>query len=196
MPVVRISDATFADLSTLKTWFGTKSPSETIDRVVREMMDQLGIERENGEFGEATYKEEKKEDALPKKGKMVFKSAPPLSFTKPLKAEVNGINIEKPTWASILISTIKEMMNKSGYKGEELVKELAIPAKGYKYEREGYKYVTELGISVQGQSAEDAWREIDRIASKWHIPVTVEFMWRLNHKAKYPGKVGLLRSGI
>ena len=32
MPVVRINDATFIDLSTLKTWFGTKSPSETIDR--------------------------------------------------------------------------------------------------------------------------------------------------------------------
>ena len=36
MPVVRINDATFADLSTLKTWFGTKTPSETIDRIVRE----------------------------------------------------------------------------------------------------------------------------------------------------------------
>ena len=41
MPVVRINDATFADLSTLKTWFSTKTPSETIDRLVREAMEQL-----------------------------------------------------------------------------------------------------------------------------------------------------------
>ena len=47
MPVVRINDATFADLSTLKTWFGTKTPSETIDRLVRETMDQLGMERDD-----------------------------------------------------------------------------------------------------------------------------------------------------
>ena len=46
MPVVRLNDATFADLSTLKTWFGTKTPSETIDRIVQEAMDQLGMERE------------------------------------------------------------------------------------------------------------------------------------------------------
>ena len=43
MPVVRINDATFADLNSMATWFGTKTPSETIDRIVREAMEQLGM---------------------------------------------------------------------------------------------------------------------------------------------------------
>ena len=47
MPVVRINDATFADLKSIATWFGTKTPSETIDRIVREAMEQLGMERDD-----------------------------------------------------------------------------------------------------------------------------------------------------
>ncbi len=46
MPVVRVSDATFADLSALRTWFGTKTSGDTIDRVVRNAMERLGMERD------------------------------------------------------------------------------------------------------------------------------------------------------
>jgi hypothetical protein len=82
-----------------------------------------------------------------------------------------------------------------GAEGERLVRELAIPAKAEKYEEEGFKFHPDLGISVQGQSASDAWKEVDRLAKKWRIPVTVEFWWRQNPKAQYPGKTGVLSSG-
>lgn len=69
------------------------------------------------------------------------------------------------------------------------------PANAERYEDEGFKYHADLGISVQGQSASDAWKEIDRLARKWTIPVTIEFWWRQNDKAQYPGRTGILRSG-
>ena len=50
--------------------------------------------------------------------------------------------------------------------GEKLAHELQVPAKAGHYEEEGFKYHSDLGISVQGQSAADAWKEIDRIAKK------------------------------
>ncbi|MBX3569217.1 MAG: hypothetical protein KF914_14235 [Rhizobiaceae bacterium] len=53
----------------------------------------------------------------------------------------------------------------------------------------------DFGISVQGQSVVDAWKEMARLAKKWTIPVTVEFLWRRNPKARYTGKTGVLRSG-
>jgi hypothetical protein len=34
MPVLRISDAAFIDLKSLSAWMGTKTPGETIDRLV------------------------------------------------------------------------------------------------------------------------------------------------------------------
>lgn len=185
MPVVRLNDATFADLSTLKTWFGTKTPSDTIDRVVREAMEQLGMERDD---------EPEAAVATTKGGAMEFDTAPGLAFTKPLSASINGKALHSPRWSSMLLTMIAQLKAK-GLDGAKLVRELQVPAKAERYEEEGFKYHAELGISVQGQSASDAWKEIDRIAKKWSIPVVVEFWWRQNDKAQFPGKSGRLRSG-
>lgn len=185
MPVVRVNDATFADLSTLRTWFGTKTPSETIDRVVREAMEQLGMERDEEPEGVATTTSD---------GAMQFDAAPGLSFTKPLAASINGKALHSPRWSSILLTMVAQVKAK-GLEGDKLVRELAVPAKAERYEEEGFKYHPDLGISVQGQSASDAWKEVDRLAKKWRIPVTVEFWWRQNPKAQYPGKTGVLHSG-
>lgn len=185
MPVVRVNDGTFSDLSVLKTWFGTKTPSETIDRIVRDAMEQLEMERDEGGDQAALVGAD---------SAMQFQKAPGLSFTKPLSASVNGKAVRSPRWSSILVTTIAQIKAK-GLEGEKLVKELAIPAKAERYEEEGFKFQKTLGISIQGQSAADAWKEIDRLATKWAIPVTVEFWWRQNPKAQYPGRTGILRTG-
>lgn len=185
MPVVRVNDATFASLSTLKTWFGTKTPSDTIDKIVREAMEQLGIEQD-GEPEDAAI--------VTGDGAMEFQTAPGLSFTKPLSASINGKAVPSPRWSSMLLTMIAQLKAK-GFEGEKLVRLLQVPAKGERYEEEGFKYHPELGISVQGQSASDAWKEIDRIAKKWAIPVVIEFWWRHNDKAQFPGKTGRIRSG-
>ena len=185
MPVIRISDSTFADLSALKTWLGTRTPGETIEQVVREAMDRLGMERDELADGVISHSED---------GVLEFDNAPGLSFTKPLKATINGKNVKSPRWSSLLLTIIAELKSK-GFEGQALVSELGIPAKNASYEEDGFKYRAELGISVQGQSANDAWREIDRIAKKWSIPVSIEFWWRQNTKAQFPGRTGRLKSG-
>lgn len=184
MPVVRINDVTFADLSTLKTWFGTKSPSETIDRIVRDAMEQLGIQRDDAAEGTLIGGSD---------GVLVFNTAPSLSFTKPIKATINGLPIPNPNWASILHVMIERVKAK-GFEGEKLVRQLGVPCRATKHDEDGYRYFPKLGISVQGQSAADAWKEVDRLAKKWRIPVTVEFVWRQNPKAQYPGRAGVLLS--
>ena len=185
MPVVRINDATFIDLSTLKTWFGTKSPSDTIDHIVREAMEQLGIERDEEAEGVPVVQTD---------GALMFDTAPSLTFTKPMKATINGKAIQNPNWASILHTMVAEVKAK-GFEGEKLVREISVPAKAASYEDDGDRFIPELGISLQGQSAADAWKEVDRIAKKLRIPVTVDFVWRQNPKAQHPGKAGVLRSG-
>jgi hypothetical protein len=185
MPVIRINDATFDNLGTLTRWFGAKTPGETIDRIVRETMEELGIERDG----------EPEAVATPSIGGVIqFDKAPGLTFTKPLTASVNGKSIQNPRWRGILLATVGQVKAK-GFEGEKLVRELKIPAKAEKYEDEGFLYHSELGISTQGQSAVDAWKEIDRLAKKWSIPVIVEFWWRQNEKAAHPGRTGVIRSG-
>lgn len=185
MPVVRISDATFADLKSIATWFGTKTPGGTIDHIVRETMDELGLERDV---------EPEAETGSAGSPAMQFDHTPGLSFTKPLRALVDGAAVAKPNWRNILIATVAAVKAK-GVEGEKLARELNIPAKAERYQDDGYTYHAELGISVQGQSATDAWRESERLSRKWRIPVTVEFCWRQNPKAQHPGRTGVLRSG-
>lgn len=185
MPVIRINDATFADLKSIATWFGTKTPSETIDRIVREAMEHLDMERDDEPEEVATTTSD---------GVIQFDSAPGLAYTKPLAASINGKALHNPRWSAILLTMITQVKAK-GSEGEKLVRELAIPAKAVQYEEEGFKYHPDLGISVQGQSASDCWKEVDRLAKKWRIPVSVEFRWRQNPKARHPGRTGALRSG-
>lgn len=186
MPVVRINDATFADLKSIATWFGTKTPSETIDRIVREAMERLGMERDDEPEELATSTSD---------GAMQFAAAPGLAFTKPLAASINGKSLHSPRWSAILLTMIAQV-KAQGFEGDKLARELAVPAKAAQYEEEGFKYHQDLGISVQGQSASDCWKEVERLAKKWQIPVTVEFRWRQNPKAQYPGKTGVLRAGM
>jgi hypothetical protein len=185
MPVVRINDATFANLSILKTWHGIKTPSETIDLLVIEAMEQLGIERDDEP--ESVFSATDEEI-------IHFDTTPGLSYTKPLSASINNKALPNPNWLAILITTIKAVKVK-GVKNDNLVQELSIPAKAGSYEADGFKYHPDLGISVQGQSASACWKEVDRLAKKWRIPVSVKFQWRQNPKAQYPGKTGMLHSG-
>lgn len=176
MPVIRISDATFTDLKVMSAWFETKTPSDTLDRVIAEMMEHLGLERDAQQEAPAT------------EGVMRFDTAPGLSFTRVLGAKVAGSPLGKPNWTGVLIAMIGEG-KKQGLSSADLVRELQVPAHVGKQKDFGYRFHEDLGISVQGQSATDCWKEVSRLAKKWKVSVSVEFQWRENPKAQHPGKV-------
>lgn len=185
MPVVRLNDATFVDLKSISTWLGTRTPSETIDSLVQEKMKMLDLERDM------------EEDSVvinPAGDRLVFGKTPGLSFTRILSASVNNQKIEKINWAGLLLKVVG-LVKAQGLTREQLVHELQIPTRASNYTRDGYKFQPELGISIQGQSAPDAWKEVSRLAQKYRIPVEVHFQWRENNKAQHPGRVGIIRAG-
>lgn len=185
MPVIRISDATFANLVILRKWLETSTPSETVDRIVQQAMDRLDIERDD----EPETASDAGNDGSAHPG-----SSFSLAFTKPLKASINGKAVRSPRWSSILLTMIEQVKAK-GYEGSSLAGQLTIPARVERYEDDGYRYHPHLGISVQGQSAVECWKEVERLAKKFRIPVVVDFWWRKNPKAQYPGKTNQVRSG-
>jgi hypothetical protein len=184
MPVIRLSDATFAELKAIATWLSTSTPSETIDRLVREKLDALGLERDVDDDLDPASSDEITQ----------FEKTPGLSFTRLIAAKIGDKSINKANWASLLIEMISAVKGK-GLTGEKIVSELQVPARVGSYSDEGFKFFKNLGISVQGQSAQDAWKEVERLAKKWQIPVEVQFQWRQNDKAQHPGRSGLLRAG-
>ena len=58
---------------------------------------------------------------------------------------------------------------------------------------EGYHYLSEAEISVQGQDANAAWRAVIFIAQNLKCPVEVSFLWRNKEGAEHPGKPGTMR---
>ncbi len=187
MPVIRVSDATFVDLKSISTWLGTETPSKTIESLVRERMNALGLERD--------VDENEAELSASKGTATVFERTPGLTFTRILSAKLDGKLLGKQNWAGLLVEIIKHIKAK-GVGSAQLATEVQIPTKSSAYEEEGFRFYPDIGISIQGQSAQDAWREVSRLADKHSIPVEVEFQWRDNEKAQHPGRVGIIHAGM
>ena len=57
----------------------------------------------------------------------------------------------------------------------------------------GYRYLPELGMSLQGVSASSAWELSCRLANLYSFPLYVKFEWRMKNGAAHPGRLGELQ---
>ena len=55
---------------------------------------------------------------------------------------------------------------------------------------EGYRHMPDLGISLQGQDANGAWRAACHIAQQLKCQLSVTFAWREKDGAAFPGTTG------
>ena len=76
---------------------------------------------------------------------------------------------------------------KDTHKVSELI--LAKHVKGEKTDQ-GYRYLKEVGLSVQGQDANNAWKTTANIIKAMGVKAEVTFAWYDNPKAVKPGETG------
>ena len=60
------------------------------------------------------------------------------------------------------------------------------------YADEGYRFVPEIGVSIQGVDAGHAWEYALRLAIHLKVPVQAEIEWRHKDKAAHPGERGIM----
>ena len=58
---------------------------------------------------------------------------------------------------------------------------------------QGYRYLSDIDVSVQGLDAQDAWRCVANLARTLGISVEIYFFWRDNPGAYLPGQSATLR---
>ena len=176
MPKIVIQQATFERLQCHAQPF-VDTPDTVIVRAL-DALDQIGV-KDAPDDGPSTKTERRFE----------LSALPSLTHTKVLSAVIDGELIAKPNWNSLMRELLRRAMKRVG--GFENLQHMcpANMVKGRK-EDEGYRYLSEVDISVQGQGANGACRAMVTVAQALGIPLDIGMMWRHDEAAAYPGERG------
>jgi hypothetical protein len=183
MPSITISDQVFARLQNHATPF-----VDTPETVIVKALDAL----------DSTPNGQPDPVVLDAKGRPLpeFEALypPNLTFTKVVSASLNGQAIKPANWNRLLDAVITYAAQKTG-DFNKLRKIVAINIVSGEKTDEGYHFLPDVALSVQGQDANGAWRTVMFIAQNLKASVEVSFIWRNKEGAENPGKTGSMRFG-
>jgi hypothetical protein len=115
--------------------------------------------------------------------------SPDLRHTKLTFASVRSRVPRAPNWNSLLYEVVTQAAKVLGdFETLEALTSANI-SKGRKTTG-GYHYLATVGLSVQGQSANDAWRAIANLSLATGLRVEAKFHWRQKQGAFRPGEAG------
>ena len=118
-------------------------------------------------------------------------SLPSLTHTKVLVATIDDKVLPKANWGRVRNAMLQRAMKHFDTLGE-LWQVCPINMVQGKKEDEGYRYISDMNISVQGQDANGACRAIIALAENIGIALDIKFLWRFKDGAAHPGKKGRL----
>ena len=116
---------------------------------------------------------------------------PNLSFTVFLQVKIEGATLVKAHhyWNYLLHAVIRAAHSK-GKDAKAIHQMLFVNAELGQKEDNGYKFLSDVGISVQGQDSNTAFRQIQQLAAANDIDFELHFAWQNSEKAAYPGQRG------
>ncbi|WP_156380716.1 hypothetical protein [Pseudolabrys sp. Root1462] len=158
-------------------------PFETVDELINRILDTYEDAIEANSVDDVVSGIEARD--------FNWRSPPDLTHTKMLSVELNGVKFPRAetTWNSILNEAVRIADQKVAAK-EELKRLILVNYVSGKKEDEGYRYLDDVKISVQGQDSNAAWRCVSHIAARLRLPFEIVFTWRVKKGAEYPGVTG------
>jgi len=108
---------------------------------------------------------------------------------------LEGKTFDKGTlyWNPLLFELVR-MAGIKGVKGDQLKQMLLCNfVDGEADASQGYRYIKEAGLSVQGQAANPAWKTIYHLVRTLGLSLDVVFIWDDKPKAAFPGKTARMR---
>ncbi|TAU50002.1 hypothetical protein ELI00_19565 [Rhizobium ruizarguesonis] len=118
-------------------------------------------------------------------------SPPNLGHTSVLSATVGGqlLKSSETFWNNIIVAMIKVLAAR-GMSAKDIDATLASNSAVGQKAGNGYKFIKEAGISIQGLDANNAWRTIFLLSTVANIPVDVKFKWQNKDGVEMPGVIG------
>jgi len=117
------------------------------------------------------------------------RALPNLTHTKVLDAAIGGEPVARPNWNLLQDKMLRRAMKRVG-SFEKLRRLCPVNMVEGRKEDEGYSYLPDLDISVQGQDANGACRAAITAAQGLGVALEIGFMWRLKEAAAHPGERG------
>ena len=173
MPEIAIERSTFERLQR-----HAKPFVDTPDTVVNRALDALERRKDSASTKDSTFSGERRIDP---------QNLPNLRHTKILHASLDGSGVTKPNWNMLLERVlIRAMIRLADH--DELRELCPVNMVQGRKEDEGYRYLEEIDVSIQGMSANDACRALVVAAQSLAIQVEIVVMWRAKEGAAFPGE--------
>ena len=181
MPDISLSQATYERLQRHAKPF-VDTPEAVIQRAL-DALEQRSTESMPEDISDGSL--ERQIDA---------RDLPRLTHTKLIDATIDEDRLAKPNWNSLLDEVLRQAMKRvSSF--DELHRICPVNMIEGRKEDEGYGYLPDIDVSVQGQDANGACRAVVTAAQALGINLDIGFMWRLKESAAYPGERGRIRVG-
>jgi predicted CopG family antitoxin len=182
---IEISDSTYVKLKALMRTSDTTETviSKLLDEAQRTVSSSVKTIRQAVEADVSMIRGKRKSDL-----EFINQPAPDLTHAKLLLAYVNGREVRPIKWNQLLITTISGVVKKDSKTAMSGMSGIILSQKN----DSGYKYYADLGLSVQGQDANDAWRLTTEIAHKYGWVVEILCEWRPKDGAAYPGQSAII----
>lgn len=184
MPMIDISDDTNARLQKV-----AKPLIDTYDSVIRRLLDLQETESANNVEDRAGPGTPLSDD-----GRMMlfdWRNPPSLKHTSVIEASFEGEQIDRSScyWNNIMMRVIVAA-RKAGKSSDELFAMLFVNREKGQKSEQGYKYIDEIGFSVQGQDSQAAFRQIYDLAEKMGFKMDITFRWQSKEDAAFPNRHG------
>ena len=118
-------------------------------------------------------------------------SPPSLTHTQVLSVTFNKVKFSDAaaSWNTLLLHAVR-LARKRIKSDDELKRLILINFVFGRKENDGYRYLDDVDLSVQGQDANNAWKAIFHIARNLACSFEVVFIWRNKPGAAHPGVTG------
>ena len=180
MPQIAIADATLVRLQKHAVPL-----VDTFDTVINRIFDAYENQDRKGADAALATPSDKTRTFEPN-------SPPDLTHTKVISAKLDGSPLARGVnWNGLLKRAVRLAAHRANT-AEDLKRFVIVNFAPGKREGDGYEYLPDADVSVQGQDANNAWRGIFHLARQLNVPVEVVFLWRHKDKAAFPGETGRL----
>ena len=182
VPSIELSSQTFARLQALAVPL-VDNPETVINRLIDFFEAREGAPATASSDGGGSNKIQRFNPGSP----------PNLTHTKVLAVEFCGKPLEhrEANWNGLLNAAVREA--KARAKSADELKHLVIvPFVDGQKTNEGYRFMSDIGISIQGQDSNGSWKGARHIAQRLGLQLSVTFEWREKEGAAFPGVVGRL----